>query len=84
MSEDDFNLDAWLQVNLPEGPFLADVGFGNLAPTAPLRLSFQIEQDTPHEMTGTFGLTLSDDELAAALDIVARKGAHGAPHPFFA
>jgi len=35
-------------------------------------------------MTGTFGLTLSDDELAAALDIVARKGAHGAPHPFFA
>jgi len=171
-----------LQVNLPEGPFLADVGFGNLAPTAPLRLSFQIEQDTPHEMmrfirmgdeltlqsrlgdrwehiyrvvllprvdaeyeicnwftashpdspyrsnliaarpgpnrtritlfnarlntrhangeverrtlsttteyrdalTGTFGLTLSDDELAAALDIVAQKGTRGAPHPFFA
>ena len=39
-----------LQVNLPEGPFLADVGFGNLAPTAPLKLSPDIEQDTPHEV----------------------------------
>jgi N-hydroxyarylamine O-acetyltransferase len=32
----------------------------------------------------TFGLELSDDELALALDIVAQKGAHGASHPFFA
>ena len=39
-----------LQVNLPEGPFLADVGFGNLAPTAPLRLSPDLEQGTPHEV----------------------------------
>src|SRR5436190_7505594 len=39
-----------LQVNLPEGPFLADVGFGNLAPTAPLRMSADVEQDTPHEI----------------------------------
>jgi len=38
-----------LRVNLPEGPFLADVGFGNLAPTAPLALSADIEQETPHE-----------------------------------
>jgi N-hydroxyarylamine O-acetyltransferase len=38
-----------LRVNLPEGPFLADVGFGNLAPTAALKLSPEIEQDTPHE-----------------------------------
>jgi N-hydroxyarylamine O-acetyltransferase len=38
-----------LQVNLPEGTFLADVGFGNLAPTAPLLLSPGLEQDTPHE-----------------------------------
>ena len=38
-----------LRVDLPEGPFLADVGFGNLAPTAPLRLSPLIEQQTPHE-----------------------------------
>jgi N-hydroxyarylamine O-acetyltransferase len=171
-----------LQVNLPEGPFLADVGFGNLAPTAPLRMSPDLEQDTPHEImrfirmgeeltlqsrlgdqwahiyrvvllprvdaeyeicnwftashpespyrsnliatrpgpnrtritlfnarlnvrhaTGeverrtisdegeyadvlarTFGLALSDADLAVALEKVARTGAKGAPHPFFA
>jgi N-hydroxyarylamine O-acetyltransferase len=38
-----------LRVDLPEGAFLADVGFGNLAPTAPLALSPNIEQETPHE-----------------------------------
>ena len=38
-----------LRVDLPEGAFLADVGFGNLAPTAPLVLLPDIEQDTPHE-----------------------------------
>ena len=38
-----------LRVDLPEGPFLADVGFGNLTPTAPLRLEPDIEQATPHE-----------------------------------
>jgi N-hydroxyarylamine O-acetyltransferase len=38
-----------LQVNLPEGPFIADVGFGNLAPTCALRLEPGLEQDTPHE-----------------------------------
>jgi N-hydroxyarylamine O-acetyltransferase len=171
-----------LQVNLPEGPYLADVGFGNLAPTAPLRLSADVEQDTPHEvmrfirmgdeltlqsrlgerwehiyrvvllprvdaeyeicnwftashpdspyrsnliaarpgpnrtritlfnarlnirhasgeverrmltdsgeyrevLADTFGLKLTDDELATALDTVARKGTQGAPHPLFA
>jgi N-hydroxyarylamine O-acetyltransferase len=171
-----------LQVNLPEGLYLADVGFGNLAPTAPLKLTADLEQDTPHEvmrftrmgdeltlqsklgdqwehiyrvvllpridaeyeicnwftashpdsphranliaarpgpgrtritlfnarlnvrhangeverrtladrdeyrdvLADTFGLVLSDDDLAVALDTVARKGAHGAPHPFFA
>ena len=171
-----------LQVNLPEGLYLADVGFGNLAPTAPLKLSADLEQDTPHEvmrftrmgdeltlqsklgdrwehiyrvvllprvdaeyeicnwftashpdsphranliaarpgpgrtritlfnarlnvrhangeverrtladwneyrdvLADTFGLVLSDDDLAVALDTVARKGAQGAPHPFFA
>lgn len=39
-----------LRVDLSEGPFLADVGFGNLAPTAPLRLATLVEQDTPHEL----------------------------------
>jgi len=39
-----------LQVELPEGRYLADVGFGNLAPTCALRLEPDIEQDTPHEV----------------------------------
>jgi N-hydroxyarylamine O-acetyltransferase len=39
-----------LRVDLPEGAFLADVGFGNLAPTAPLQLRPLVEQETPHEV----------------------------------
>ncbi len=39
-----------LRIDLPEGPYLADVGFGNLAPTAPLRMTPLVEQDTPHEV----------------------------------
>jgi N-hydroxyarylamine O-acetyltransferase len=39
-----------LRVDLPEGPFLADVGFVNLAPTAPLKLLPLVEQATPHEV----------------------------------
>lgn len=39
-----------LQVELPEGPYLADVGFGNLAPTSALLLAPQVEQETPHEL----------------------------------
>ncbi|MBR1151854.1 arylamine N-acetyltransferase [Bradyrhizobium sp. JYMT SZCCT0428] len=171
-----------LLVNLPEGTYLADVGFGNLAPTAPLHLVADVEQDTPHEvmrfirmgdeltlqsrlgnrwehiyrvvllprvdaeyeicnwftashpdspyrsnliaarpglnrtritlfnarlnvrhatgeaerrmlgdkseyrdvLTETFGIVLSDEELSTALNTVAQKGVHGAPHPFFA
>jgi N-hydroxyarylamine O-acetyltransferase len=38
-----------LRVDLPEGPFLADVGFGNQTPTAPLAMRPGIEQATPHE-----------------------------------
>ncbi|HEY3144768.1 MAG TPA: arylamine N-acetyltransferase [Dongiaceae bacterium] len=38
-----------LLVDLEEGPFIADVGFGNLAPTGPLRLAPLVEQPTPHE-----------------------------------
>src|SRR5262252_4300468 len=38
-----------LQVDLPEEPYLADVGFGNLAPTAALLLRPGVEQATPHE-----------------------------------
>ncbi|HZD41504.1 MAG TPA: arylamine N-acetyltransferase, partial [Terriglobales bacterium] len=38
-----------LQIELPEGPYLADVGFGNLAPTSALLLKPHVEQETPHE-----------------------------------
>jgi N-hydroxyarylamine O-acetyltransferase len=37
-----------LRVDLPEGPYVADVGFGNLTPTAPLALAPQ-EHQTRHE-----------------------------------
>lgn len=171
-----------LQVNLPEGPYLADVGFGNLAPTAALLLRSDVEQETPHETmrfidvggeltlqsrlrnswehiyrvipyprydgeyeitnwyTGThpdapyqgniiaarpgpkrtrvtmfnarvtvrhasgeaerrllkdeaeyrsvlrdeFGLNMSDEEIRTCISVMERKGAKGAPHPFFA
>jgi N-hydroxyarylamine O-acetyltransferase len=35
-------------VHLPEGDFLADVGFGGQSYTAPLRLKPDVEQDTAH------------------------------------
>lgn len=38
-----------LIVHLPDGDYLADVGFGNLAPTAPLLFKPGVEQETPHE-----------------------------------
>jgi N-hydroxyarylamine O-acetyltransferase len=49
-----------LRVELPEGPHLADVGFGGLTPTAPLRLEANREQATPHE---TFRLVSAASEL---------------------
>lgn len=39
-----------LQIELPEGLYLADVGFGNLAPTCALLLRQLVEQQTPHEV----------------------------------
>jgi N-hydroxyarylamine O-acetyltransferase len=38
-----------LQVDLPEGPYIADVGYGNLTPTAPLAFRPGVEQPTPNE-----------------------------------
>ena len=38
-----------LRLDLPEGAFLVDVGFGNLAPTTALELRPLVEQATPHE-----------------------------------
>jgi N-hydroxyarylamine O-acetyltransferase len=37
-----------VRVDFPEGPFLVDVGFGNLTPTGPVAMVADIEQDTPH------------------------------------
>jgi len=37
-----------LRVDLPEGPHIADTGFGLLTLTAPLRLQADVEQATPH------------------------------------
>jgi N-hydroxyarylamine O-acetyltransferase len=39
-----------LRIDLPQGEFLADVGFGNLAPTTALQLRPDDEQETPHEV----------------------------------
>jgi N-hydroxyarylamine O-acetyltransferase len=38
-----------LLVALPEGPHIADVGFGGLTMTGPVRLEIGLEQRTPHE-----------------------------------
>jgi N-hydroxyarylamine O-acetyltransferase len=38
-----------LRVDLPEGPYIADVGFGSLTPTAALALRPEQVQETPHE-----------------------------------
>ena len=42
-----------MKVELAEGPFLCDVGFGGQSPTAPLRLEPKLQQTTPH---GTYRL----------------------------
>jgi N-hydroxyarylamine O-acetyltransferase len=56
-----------LLVELAEGPYLADVGFGGLTPTAPLALDPDREQATPHE---TFRVV----RLASELAVEARVG----------
>jgi N-hydroxyarylamine O-acetyltransferase len=50
-----------LLADLPEGRYLCDVGFGGLTPTAPLRLTPDVEQTTPHE---TFRVVALADEFA--------------------
>ena len=48
------------KVSLPEGDFLADVGFGGQSPTAPLLLAADIEQRTLH---GRFRLVIKDRDF---------------------
>jgi N-hydroxyarylamine O-acetyltransferase len=38
-----------LRVHIEGAPYLADVGFGGMVPTAPLRLDTEAVQSTPHE-----------------------------------
>ena len=56
-----------LEVELPQGSYLADVGFGNLAPTAPLLMAPEIEQPTPHE-------TMRFIRVAGELTLQSRLG----------
>jgi N-hydroxyarylamine O-acetyltransferase len=50
-----------LRVDLAEGGFLVDVGFGNETPTAPLAMVPNQEQETPHE---TMRLLPMGDDMA--------------------
>jgi N-hydroxyarylamine O-acetyltransferase len=50
-----------LHVRLPEGEYLADVGFGRLTLNAPLRLAPHVEQPTSH---GLYRLLPRGDEFA--------------------
>ena len=56
-----------LLVDMAEGTFLADVGFGGQSPSAPLRLDTTVEQRTPH---GAYRISRQNDrfELAAEVD----------------
>lgn len=51
-----------IRVELDEGTHLADVGFGGMVLTAPLRLEPGVEQATPH---GVFRLTRDGGDLVA-------------------
>lgn len=49
-----------VRIDLADGPWLADVGFGGLTQTGPLRLAPGAEQATPHE---TFRMVEAGDAL---------------------
>lgn len=55
-----------LLVDLPEGPHVADVGFGGLTPTAPLAFRMDTQQTTPNE---TCRLVARDDEFLLQAEI---------------
>lgn len=56
-----------LKIDMPDGTYLADVGFGGQSPSAPLRLDTTIEQRTPH---GLYRISRQGDwfELIAQMD----------------
>lgn len=57
-----------LRVDLPDGPYLADVGFGGCLLDAPLQLKADIEQRTA---MGTYRLTQSDGSLLLSTKLPA-------------
>lgn len=57
-----------LRVALPDGNYLADVGFGGLTLTAPLRFAPGVEQTTPHEPHRLVERESGELELQARLD----------------
>jgi arylamine N-acetyltransferase len=56
-----------LRLELPEGQYIADVGFGLLTLTAPLFLEAEIEQRTPH---GLHRLVHVGDEFQLQVKLV--------------
>ncbi|MBV1799753.1 arylamine N-acetyltransferase [Siccirubricoccus sp. G192] len=56
-------------VDLAEGRFIADVGFGGQGPTAPLRLEPGLEQPTPH---GTYRLLREGEVFEAQMRLPDR------------
>lgn len=59
------------RVELPEGVFLADIAFGALTMTGPLRLETGIEQQTPHEIYRL----LPHGEAGRGFELQAKLGA---------
>lgn len=57
-----------LRVELDEGTYLADVGFG-LSPTGPLRLDPDVEQQTPHE---PFRLTKDGEQFTLQAKLLGK------------
>jgi N-hydroxyarylamine O-acetyltransferase len=53
-------------VDLPEGRFIADVGFGGQSPTAPLRLEPGLQQATPH---GSYRVVRDGDVFGLQLQL---------------
>ena len=56
-------------IRLPEGRFIADVGFGGQSPTAPLRLEHGLEQATPH---GTYRIAHNGEAFGLQLRLEDR------------
>jgi N-hydroxyarylamine O-acetyltransferase len=56
-----------LKLEMPEGTYIADVGFGGQSPSAPLRLDTTVEQRTPH---GLYRISRAGEwfELSAHMD----------------